>query len=84
MWGVGQWATTSSDISVLSLHPMDQMGEGQIMCCGVVKPSLVTELWTAHNADIAARCWSSCVVYSVQLATFPLRSASYSAYGQKI
>ena len=47
---------------------MDQMEEGQFMCCGVVEPSLVTELWTAHNADIAARCWSSCVLYSVQLA----------------
>ena len=25
------------------LHPMDQMEEGQFMCCGVVEPSLLTE-----------------------------------------
>ena len=24
------------------LHPMDQMEEGQFMCCGVVEPSLLT------------------------------------------
>ena len=42
-------------------HTVDQMEEGQFMCCGVVEPSLVTKLWTAHNAGIVARCWSSCV-----------------------